>query len=175
MKYFLIAILLVTTFCKNTEQEKESKYEKSQNTYFSILWLLIASENEDPECGGGALRTLFGLNNNRINWIKLEENNTITSANGSLWYYESSKKSLITVTFTQGTPAKIGAICNNSGSLVTSYCNGVYASGINRQEPLALNQVYTYEANINTKNFLTLDRYTTDCNTEYSVKTEVIF
>lgn len=107
--------------------------------------LIARDKNEDPDCGGDALGTLFGLNNNRTRNDKLEENQDLTSDEFNV-YYQSSNKTFITVTLTQVTTNKVGADCSQPGSIVFSYCNGVYRALSYRDDRFQLNQAYQFEA-----------------------------
>jgi hypothetical protein len=180
MKKISILLLLIISFllCRNVDKE-ESEREKKKLITSPIfpLWLLgQRDKNEDPDCGGDVIGTLFGLNNYRRKYTKLEENQeVITASNFDDRFYQSSKKTKITITLVSATSTNTDEQpdCSNSGAIITSHCNGIYIADINRKTPLLLNQSYQYEPKIDTKNFLTTDRNSIYCEVRYRIKSEV--
>jgi|JI9StandDraft_1071089.scaffolds.fasta_scaffold101545_2 hypothetical protein len=176
----IIAVLLLASiiFCTNTDKEEKKKAQREllSNPMFFFFLLGNRNPNESVECGGDLLGTVFGLNNTGINRTKLEENQEITVNYNTYWYYQSSQRTMITVTLIEGKSANVNTSvdCNKGGSIVTSYCNSIYIAGKNRKEPLLLNEPYQYEAKKDTKNFLLIDRFTIDCLAKYKVKTEAL-
>jgi hypothetical protein len=175
-------LLFTTISCpgsnESTQKEAEKEFIKGlpHNPLF-YLWLLgQRNPKEDPDCGGDAIGTLFGLNNDRRKYEKLEEDQEIvTTSNFDDRYYQSSKKTIITVTLVSATSTNIDkqTDCSNAGAIITSSCNGIYIADINRQTPLLLNQSYQYEPKKNIKNFLTTDRNSIYCEVRYKIKSEV--
>jgi hypothetical protein len=179
MKYFLLSILLSIGIISCTNADKEQKKREENDLLSSPIFYLYLLGNRNPsesvECGGDLIGTLFGLNNNRINRTKLEENQEITTDYNTYWYYQSSKRTIITVTLfeTNTSNNNISIDCSKPGFVDISYCNGIYIADTFRQYAFKLNQVYQFEAQKNTKNFLTTGKMNDDCQTIYKIKTEV--
>jgi hypothetical protein len=174
-------LLFTTISCpgsnESTQKEAEKEFIKGlpHNPLF-YLWLLgQRNPKEDPDCGGDAIGTLFGLNNNRTKYSKLEENQELIKEDPDL-FYQSAKKTLITISLIQVTQADPNILkdCSKPGSIAISYCSGVYRTLNFRDDSFQLNQVSQFEAKTNVKNFLSIGKNTNDCNTIYQIKSEVL-
>jgi hypothetical protein len=174
-------LLFTTISCpgsnESTQKEAEKEFIKGlpHNPLF-YLWLLgQRNPKEDPDCGGDAIGTLFGLNNDRTKYSKLEENQEIIKNGTTTLFYESAKKTLITISLIQVTQADPNILkdCSKPGNIVVSYCNGVYRE-VNFNIYVGLNQVTQFYAKSNVKNFIGAGRNTLDCNVIYKIKSEVL-
>ncbi len=175
MRSMILLIVLFLIECSNQPSKNRQKQEESGIRQPMFWWMLLANrpKDEDPNCGGDVIGTIFGLNSNQIKYEALQENIEADFYSDVYKSYLSAKKTTITVSLIESLAISSSSEnCSNVGQVIYSYCNGFVNTVKSDISPFLLSQSVRYEVAINTRNFFTIGSNKSSCKLKYKIKVE---
>ncbi|HNH07662.1 MAG TPA: hypothetical protein PK683_04115 [Leptospiraceae bacterium] len=184
MRSMILLIVLFLIECSNQPSKNRQKEEQFGIRQPMFWWMLLANrpKDEDPNCGGDPLETLFGLNKDKLNqFTPLAENQEIVTdfIDNSYKYtndisYLSSKKSEIQIT-----PIEIQSnteCCSTSfkASSAAAYCSGVKSIVFFPSQKYLLLETIKISAVTGSKNLVSTGHSPGECFVKFKIKSVVL-
>ncbi len=190
MKMILIVLFLFSNlhYCsseKNTVKEAENEFW--ENYIKSPLFLLTILNyrinlGESYRCGGDAIGTALGYNNDKPAYPNLQENQEITSAyfKSIVYEYQATKNSNITITILEKIKIDTSSSINCStkeSKIWVNFCNGKRSEEADISYQLrssAIGQIYSKRYSADVKYFININSIENECNLKINLRSNTL-